>query len=202
VVQNKALRPATGCHASASADHVHAETQILPVHQHLCLLATQLFARAMQEHHPSHAIALRDRGRRAMKHTLRSKVGEDVEPFLVNGVMRAGDFPRALKDIHTKIVGEAVDDLQPNRVLLTAPPLVDPSESYLPRATRSTLSQLRSGHCARLQSYLHRLGRVDSDLCPECRGAPHTAVHLFVCPNHPTDLVLTDLSVSDGTLEW
>ena len=63
----------------------------------------------------------------------------------------------------------------------------------VPRATRSTLAQLRSGHCARLSTYLHRLGRADSDLCPECRSAPHTTSHLFVCPSHPTSLSVTDL---------
>ena len=58
----------------------------------------------------------------------------------------------------------------------------------LPRPYRSTLSQLRSGYCSRLQSYLHRVGRAPSPACPDCGSAPHTTEHLFSCPESPTDL--------------
>ena len=81
----------------------------------------------------------------------------------------------------------------PNKVLLGPPPEVDPAERMLPRPYRSTLSQLRSGYCSRLQSYLHRVGRAPSPACPDCGSAPHTTEHLFSCPESPTDLVPADL---------
>ena len=81
----------------------------------------------------------------------------------------------------------------PNNVLLGPPPEVDPSERMLPRPYRSTLSQLRSGYCSRLQSYLHRVGRAPSPACPDCGSAPHTTEYLFSCPESPTDLAPADL---------
>ena len=81
----------------------------------------------------------------------------------------------------------------PNKVLLGPPLEVDPSERLLPRPYRSTLSQLRSGYCSRLQSYLHRVGRAPSPACPDCGDVPHTTEHLFSCPVSPTDLAPADL---------
>ena len=63
----------------------------------------------------------------------------------------------------------------------------------LPRPYRSTLSQLRSGYCSKLQSYLHRVGRAPTPACPDCGSAPHTTEHLFSCPESPTDLAPADL---------
>ena len=83
--------------------------------------------------------------------------------------------------------------LAPNRVLGRNPPEIDSRENYLPRITRSTLAQLRSGFCSRLNSYQFKIGRSDSDLCPECGTTSHTSNHLFACPSHPTDLVVEDL---------
>ena len=41
---------------------------------------------------------------------------------------------------------------------------------------------------SRLLSYRHRVGLLDTDSCPECQLAPHTAQHLFECSVHPTAL--------------
>ena len=47
------------------------------------------------------------------------------------------------------------------------PPLqIDPAEQLLARSYRSALSQLRSGHCSRLQSYSHSVGLDDDPTCP------------------------------------
>ena len=98
-----------------------------------------------------------------------------------------------LKNIHTQIVSDTVDSFQPNRVLNTIPPLIDPSEQSLPRRTRTVLSQLRSGHCAKLKDYQFRVGRSDSDNCPDCNSAPQSSSHIFSCTSHPTTLTTTDL---------
>ena len=64
-----------------------------------------------------------DRGPRNLKQTLRSKCLEYIEPYLVDGVMRVGDFKRAIDGIHTKVVGDTIDGHQPNRILAARPPL-------------------------------------------------------------------------------
>ena len=58
---------------------------------------------------------------------------------------------------------------------------------------RATLSQLRSGFCARLKDYQLRIGKAVDDLCPECNAASHTTSHIFVCPSHPTPLTVESL---------
>ena len=75
-------------------------------------------------------------GPRDMKDTLRSKLFDSVEPYLTNGVTQPLRYRQIINDLHTAIVGDA------NR----RPPDISPEEELLPRTTRCTLSQLRSGH--------------------------------------------------------
>ena len=69
-------------------------------------------------------------------------------------------------------------------------------ESILPRSVRTTLAQLRSGHCQLLKSYMVRITTGVSDVCPECGVAPHSVEHLFNCSAHPTQLTVQDLWVN------
>ena len=72
-------------------------------------------------------------------------------------------------------------------------PVANAGEKDLPRTTRSTLSQLRSGYSISLNSYKARLDPEVSDLCPDCNTDPHTADHLFNCTAKPTDLTVRAL---------
>jgi len=48
-----------------------------------------------------------------------------------------------------------------------------------------TVAQLRTGHSPLLASYLHRIGRQQSPLCPHRGGDDETAQHLLLCcPAH------------------
>ena len=67
------------------------------------------------------------------------------------------------------------------------------SERRLPRAHRTTLSQLRSGFSSALRDYRHRIGAEPSPECPECEDPCHSVPHLFSCPARPTDLSLGDM---------
>ena len=128
-----------------------------------------------------------------MKETQRSKCWDSVSPHLVNGVVPPSAAKEIMNQIHVKAVSNAVDSFSPNHVLNGNPPLIHPSEQSLPRRTRTILSQLRSAHCARLESYRHRIGRSTSDLCPECHSSPHSSSHLFSCTSFPTNWTTTDL---------
>ena len=186
---------ALGCHQASSVDHLHAESvAVLPIEAHLRLFSAQFLAQALQPHHPSHRHVTLDRGPRAMKETLQSKLLDVVRPYLnEHGVIDPGSYNDTLRSIHCDIVSQTVDGFVSNRVLNAPPPPLDPNDRFLPRLTRATLCQLRSGHCARLQDFLHRIGRADDDLCPECRGATHSTSHLFSCPSFPTSLDVSDL---------
>jgi len=90
-------------------------------------------------------------------------------------------------------VAQTVAGYEHNKVLNTTAPEIDSSEIELPRNARTFLAQLRSGYCARLNSYKHRLNPAVHDSCPNCNTTPHSVVHLFECPMHQTDLTFVDL---------
>ena len=52
IVQNTALRIATGCTHDTNTQHLHDETNVLPMHQHLQLRASQVRQRAQHPTHP------------------------------------------------------------------------------------------------------------------------------------------------------
>jgi ribonuclease HI len=73
-----------------------------------------------------------------------------------------------------------------NRAKLVDPDL--PSKKFIqatkdwPRLHTSILLQLRTGH-APLRKHLHRIGKVDSPLCPYCQLEDETVLHFLVkCP--------------------
>ena len=193
LVQNRALRLITGCHNASAVDHLHAETHMLPVKDHLELLSAQYLAAALQPAHPAHRIVNLPPGPRRMKETLKSKVGHLVEPHLVNGVIPPGSYKSSINKIHTKIVQEARAKCSNNRVLGTPAPIINTAESSLCRPTRAVLAQLRSGHCSRLLDFQLKIGKVVNASCPECRLFSDSVDHLFNCPAHPTNLSPDDL---------
>ena len=173
---------------------LHAETRVLPVKEHLHLLSSQFLARSLQPNHVSHPVVQLDQGPRRLKHTLRSKCIAAVQPYLQpDGTLSQGRFPAVKNLLHTAIVGDTINNLGPNRVLGVPPPLVDASESSLPRQTRTVLAQLRSGQCGRLKDYQLKIGKMNDDLCGDCDLFPQTVSHLFDCPAHPTTLGIVDL---------
>ena len=165
LVQNRCLRLIIGAHNAASTDHLHSETEILPVGRHLHLLSSQFLASAMCPSHPSHHLVVTPPppSHRKIKNTLRTKCWDSVSDFLQDGIIPAGRVREAQRDIHTRVVSEARES-STNRVLGTTPPSIDASEKTLPRKTRAILSQLRSGHCSRLNDFQLRIGSADSDL--------------------------------------
>jgi len=76
-------------------------------------------------------------------------------------------------------------------ILNPLPPSLMPMTTTRP--VRTTLAELRSGHCRLLTSYIARITTGVSDVCPECGVAPHSVEHLFNCSAHPTQLTVQDL---------
>ena len=58
------------------------------------------------------------------------------------------------------------NNLEPNPILNTRPPVISKSEIHLPRPYRSALSQLRSNYCPKLKSYQHRIDPGNIPLPP------------------------------------
>ena len=70
------------------------------------------------------------------------------------------------------------------------PPLINISEKELTRKERTSLAQLRSGHCRLIGSYKSRISKDDS---LDCGMTPHDVKHLCNCPGHPTTMTPSDL---------
>ena len=154
------------------------------------MLCAQYFANTLRVCHPSHETirSLPVRGSRSRptrdftpKSTLWTMFRDKIRPFLVDGILPDLDYKRTLNSLHTQAVAEAVATQEVNRVLGAVPPAISAEEEALPRTARTALAQLRSGHSICLNTFRHLLNLTNSDLCPECGVASHTASHLLRC---------------------
>ena len=190
--QNTALRIATGNHKMASIQHLHAETKIMPVKDHCTMLSKQFLLTTQTPNHPNYEDLPGPPPPRPMKKTLKSCYGNEIKGLAPTPIDQ-DTRKRLLKTIHTREVRRSVQNLGNNKVLNSIPPDIDKTEKELPRQTRTTLSQLRSGYSKMLKSYKARIDPTVNDLCPKCELEPHTTTHLFNCSQKPTHLTVYDL---------
>ena len=170
---------------------------ILKVQEHLDMVCTQFLATSLHPSHPSFQIVMADSGPRAMKNTLQSRYHPGVAELTGEAALTAGGTianpTAARRQVHCRAVTKSIAARADNRVLGSPAPDVDDAEQELPRKTRRTLAQLRSGECLALNNYQHKMGWSDTLLCPCCRSEEHTTQHIFECPAYQTPLNLTDL---------
>ena len=131
--QNEALRIITGSHRMSSIDHIHSETKMLQVEDHLNLLSAQYLVQCLDTENVCHHITKMDY--------------QTVLPLLAN------NRKDTLQALHTSFVNTAIGNMKDNRVLNSRPPSINDEETTLQRRQRTTLSQLRSGHCKFLNFY-------------------------------------------------
>ena len=185
--QNEALRIATGSHKMASIDHIHSEAAMLKVKEHSVLLSEQYLVQCLDPEHVCHHITKLDPPPRLMKHTLFTGHHGSVLPHL------ADTKRETLQALHTSAVARSIDNRGINRVLRKKPPDISDEETTLKRKQRTTLSQLRSGHCRLLNSYLNRLMPTVDPSCPDCGVIPQDVPHLFNCSANPNTLEAVNL---------
>ena len=168
-------------------DHLHA------ISDHQSLLVYQQ-ARRIQDDpsHVNHNLFIHAPApkRRLMKQTLSDK----TVPYLMDLDSRLQK--RATPgDIHTDVVTSTRHSYGVSVILGGYPPPVHSSEASLPRKTRCTLAQLRSGYSPYLATFLHKINPLStpSPVCPTCHAADHTTNHLFVCRSKPTHLDVSSL---------
>jgi hypothetical protein len=194
-VQNSALRIATGCTKDTSTDNLHREATVLPISSHIKLHSSLYKQKAESPSHPSHHISLQTLNKRHIKQT----IFDNTNNFTINLPVQSDNVEDSIikncKTIHSEIVKNSIDSLKPNKLLQSTPPLVDCSETTLPRKDRCTLAQIRSGKSSLLMEYLHKVNpqKYTSPLCPLCSTSPHDSQHLFTCNLVPTTLTPIDL---------
>jgi hypothetical protein len=90
---------------------------------------------------------------RPMKETMSSKFADALSPYLQDSALPEILYNQTKDAIHTSTVRDYLESAEPNVILGTRPPEIHPSEQTLPRAYRTTLSQLRSDFCSNLATY-------------------------------------------------
>ena len=97
---------------------------------------------------------------------------------------------------------ESEQHAQPDwHATIAGPSPILPDKVGLDRNRSVLLSQIRTGHCPILRSYLHRIGRASTPTCPDCQEEDDTAEHLLLrCRAHTTIRLQTfgpDNDISD-----
>ena len=188
-VQNQALRIITGNLKMSSEPHLHRESKILPIKDHCEMISKQFLLSNFVSNHPNHKHTSKPLPPRKIKPSIQT-----YRPNIISHLPVTKDnLKRKTKEIHTKEVKTILSKYPPNKVLQRNPPEINIEEKRLPRATRTQLSQLRSGYSRLLKSYLHRINESTDDKCPNCKIHTHTTNHLFNCPQNRTNLTVLSL---------
>ena len=175
VMQNAALRTATGCTQDTNIQHLHEET-------HSPYTSTYSFTphntnRKHNIHHIPYTNTLQTYfNTPRLKNTIfnngRYTTNIPTDPHTVTTT----DIKTNMCHIHTSIVSRHLATRVNNKILHTPPPHTSSSEERLPRLTHRTLAQLRTNKSPFLKSYLHKVDAKThpSPLCPLCNIHTHT----------------------------
>ena len=197
-----ALRIATGCTSDTNIQHLHNETNILPLNAHLKLHSSQLRQKSQHTTHPLHKFTVLTENERHKKQTIFDNNNNYTVNINTKSDLICEDLIQSnLKLIHSHIVSNHLSQ-RPNKVLQDQTPSVSPAELLLSRETRRKLAQLRTNKSPLLVSYLYSIGdpRHPSPLCPLCLMHDHTS-HLFECKSIPTSISSLDLWTNPDKVE-
>ena len=122
-VKNEALRIITGSHKMSSIDHLHSETQMLQVEDHLNLLSAQYLVQCLDTENVRHHITKMDLPPREMKETILTRHYQTVLPLLAN--IRKD----TLQALHTPFVNTEIGNMKDDRVLNIRPPSINDEET-------------------------------------------------------------------------
>ena len=191
-IQNSALRSATGHTRDTNINHIHQETKVLPLQEHMHMICSQYRESARDRAHPLHdALAKPPPERNKKRSALDAEYATVVHSCDPEGEEEK-ERKRNKKKIHTEAVRKALEDRPVHPLLQHQAPTINKSEETLPRAMRRTLAQLRAGKSPLLRAYLHNIEAAEDPSCPLC-GQEHTVEHLFGCQSLPTELTPLDL---------
>ena len=198
IVQNTALRIATGCTHDTNTQHLHDETNVLPIHQHLQLHASQIRQKAQHPTHPLHKLTIHPHTPRLKKQTTFNNTNYTTNIDTHPDTVTQQQISVNSTQIHTNIVQSHLMQRNHNKLIHQHAPKISPSELSLPRETRRTLTQLRTNKSPILISYLHKVDETHhpSTLCPLCKTHPHTIDHIFNCTHLYTSSNILDLWIS------
>ena len=117
--------------------------------------SAQYLARCLEPGNLCHSITTRETHKKRMKEALFTRHHNTVEPMML-----ADQREATLQAIHTDAVIMLSKDQKNYIVLDDLPHPINGSEQNLTRKERATLTQLRSGYCKLLGSYMNRIKKT------------------------------------------
>jgi hypothetical protein len=162
-VQNSALRIVTGCTKDTNIQHLHDETKILPVQQHIQLHSSIYKQKSQLPSHPSfHLNATIQRRTKLLKQTTFNNDNNFTHTIPTDPTtVTETTIKTNCKLIHSNIVQSYLNSRTPNKIIGIIPPTIDKSEQQLPRKTRCLLAQLRTGKSSFLLQYLNHINPTE-----------------------------------------
>ena len=149
------------------------------VKTHNKILASQFPADMKNPDHPCHDLKANNEERRTIRKSLRNHLKTAQTTLDIT----EGEATR--ENLHKAYVIDTIVNLQPNRVLNTQHPInqdnIDEMEKTLTRQQQVRLIQMRSGFCAQLNDYLHRINASETDICRFCKKGKETVKHVLAC---------------------
>ena len=121
--QNEALMIITCLHKMSNIDHLHSETKMIQVEDHLNLVFAQYLVQFLDTENVFHHITKMDLPPREMKETIFTRHYQTVLPLLVN------NRKDTLYALHTSFVNTEIDNMKDNRVLNNRPPRINDEET-------------------------------------------------------------------------
>ena len=143
--QNSTLRIATGCVRMSLNDHLYTESRVFKVEDHLKMICSHFLAISLHTNQVSYPIVTINSSPRDKKATLQTKYLDQVAHLMDHGHIL--DSRAARKNIHTKAVGNAIQEYRDDPVLVSPATEINFEERELQSSTRTTLPQLRSSYC-------------------------------------------------------
>ena len=183
-LQNNALRVITGNTKSSNIHHLHRESKIIPIKQHLKMQGCNFMNRTKEESHPSHHLNNSINQGRDMKtapNPYYNKLIDNLPPKPPNITQT--------KHHHTEFTKEAINSYDTNPLLKMKPPEIHESEKELTRQQRTSLSRLRSKHHQSLQNFKFKINKVNTPICQKCHQEVEEDVEhmLLKCTKHNTE---------------
>ena len=188
-MQNAALRTVTGCTQDTNIQHLHDETLILPIYEHLQLHASQY----KQNTQTSNSSLIQTYN--ILQHTKALTTDATQQTFPQTPTQSVQQTIKTNnRHIHTSIVSRHLVTRGNNKILRTPPPHIISSEEIIPRITRRTLAQLRTTNSPFLKSYLQKSkpNHIHHHYVPSIT-VTHDTHHLFNCIHIRTTLSPLDL---------
>ena len=172
VMQKQHWELPKGCTQVTNIQHLHDETLILPIHEHLQFHASQHKQKTQHPSHPLHKLTtyINTPDKNSLSLTTAATQNISTYPHTITTT----DIKTNVRHIHTSIVFMHLDTRGNNKILRTPPPHTSSSEERLPRLTRRTLAQLRTNKSPFLKSYLHKVDAKTHHHYAPCVTSTHT----------------------------